>query len=232
MNFSIIIPLYNEEGNIKILCDEILREINKLDKHIFEIILVNDQSKDETLKTIIEIKNEHPKLVKVINNLENCGQSKSLLNGILASKYDDIITLDGDLQNDPSDLPNLINNYVLNSDISLIGGIRVKRKDNIIKRITSLIANNFRSALLKDNCSDTGCGLKIFNKKIFLRLPFFDGIHRFLPALFKGYDQKTLFINVNHRSRLKGLSKYGTLRRLVYGLIDTYKVYKIINKPK
>ena len=232
MNFSIIIPLYNEEGNIKILCDEILREIKKLDKHIFEIILVNDQSKDETLKTIIEIKNEHSKLVKVINNLENCGQSKSLLNGILASTYDNIITLDGDLQNDPSDLPNLIKSYVSNPDVNLIGGIRVKRKDNIIKRITSLIANNFRRALLKDNCSDTGCGLKIFNKKIFLKLPFFDGIHRFLPALYKGDDQKTLFINVNHRSRLKGLSKYGTFRRLVYGLIDTYKVYKIINKPK
>ena len=232
MHFSIIIPLYNEEGNIKILCDEILREINKLDNHHFEIVLVNDQSKDETLKTIIKIKNEHSKLVKVINNLENSGQSKSILNGILASAYDNIITLDGDLQNDPKDLPNLINNYVSNPDVNLIGGIRIKRKDNIIKRITSLIANNFRSALLKDNCSDTGCGLKIFNKKIFLKFPFFDGIHRFLPALYKGYNQKTLFINVNHRSRLKGFSKYGTFRRLVYGLIDTYKVYKIINKPK
>jgi len=232
MQFSIVIPLYNEEGNISKLFDEIIREINSIDKHLFEIILVNDHSYDNTLNNINEIKKNNSDIVRVINNLENIGQSKSILNGILASKYHNIITLDGDMQNDPKDILKLINLYISNPEISLIGGIRKKRKDNFLKRISSVIANNFRSWMLKDDCEDTGCGLKIFDKKTFLEFSFFDGIHRFLPAMFKGYNHKTLFTNVNHRPRLEGFSNYGTFWRLVNGLIDTYKVYHIIKKNK
>ena len=228
MHFSIVIPLYNEEENISFLFKEIQEQFYNLKDHVFEVILVNDCSSDNTLKIITEIKDNNLDIVKVVDNLLNSGQSKSILNGVLASKYENIITIDGDLQNDPNDIPKLIKHYVFNQDISLVGGIRAKRKDSLLKRLSSFVANKVRSRLLDDGCVDTGCGLKIFEKKIFLEFSFFNGIHRFLPALFKGYGKKLLFVDVNHRPRYKGKSNYGTISRLVNGLIDTYRVYKTI----
>ena len=115
-------------------------------------------------------------------------------------------------------------------NLKLIGGIRENRKDNYVKIISSKIANKIRQYLLNDNCKDTGCGLKIFDRNIFLLFPYFNGIHRFLPALFKGYGHKTDFINVNHRVRKYGKSKYGTIDRLFRGIRDIIKVKNIINK--
>ena len=112
--------------------------------------------------------------------------------------------------------------------MKLIGGIRRNRKDNFTKIISSKIANSIRSRILNDECIDTGCALKIFDKKIFLSFPFFDGVHRFLPALFKGYGYETLFIDVNHRKRNHGISKYGTMNRLFAGIRDIIKVKKIL----
>ena len=117
-------------------------------------------------------------------------------------------------------------------DIYLVGGIRLKRKDNLIKKISSKIANSVRSKFLNDGCVDTGCSLKVFDKNIFLNFEFFDGIHRFIPALFSGFGYKTFFINVDHRKRKYGRSKYGTLSRLINGLRDMIKVKKMINKNK
>ena len=230
MNFSIVIPLFNESENINILFKEIAKEIDFIDYHKFEIILVNDCSNDNTFEVISEIEKNNTKFVKIINNIENSGQSRSILFGVLASNYENIITLDGDMQNDPKDIKKLINVYCSDKNITLIGGIRKKRKDSYLKIFSSLIANKFRGSILKDGCSDTGCGLKIFNKNIFLAFPFFDGIHRFLPALFSGYKQNTFFIEVNHRPRFKGNSNYGTIKRLLKGLFDTYRVYNIIRK--
>ena len=122
--------------------------------------------------------------------------------------------------------------YILNNDIQLVGGIRINRQDNTIKIISSKIANYIRKMILKDNCKDTGCSLKVFNKKIFLTFPYFDGIHRFLPALFIGFGYKTFFIDVNHRKRKYGVSKYGTINRLFKGIRDLYKVKKIIKNNK
>ena len=113
-----------------------------------------------------------------------------------------------------------------------MGGIRNKRKDSYIKKISSKIANYIRSNILNDHCSDTGCSLKIFDRDSYLEFPYFDGIHRFLPALFKGYWHKTKFINVDHRMRKYGKSKYGTFKRLLKGIIDLIKVVKIIKKFK
>ena len=125
-----------------------------------------------------------------------------------------------------------LSNFFSNNDISLVGGIRLKRKDNYVKIISSILANYVRNFILKDNCTDTGCSLKVFDKHIFESFPFFDGIHRFLPALFSGYGKKTFFLNVDHRNRLYGYSKYGTVSRLIRGIRDIIKVVRIINNYK
>ena len=222
-SFSIVIPIYNESNNIKILLKEIYFFLK--DNFLFEVIIVNDGSNDES-KEIIE-KLNYENLV-LINNDKNLGQSKSLWIGIKNSKYETIITIDGDLQNDPKDIPMLIDYYKQNNDIDLVGGIRTKRKDNLIKMISSKIANTLRSFIFKDGCIDTGCSLKVFNKKVFLNFPYFNGIHRFLPSLYTGYNKKTFFLNVNHRARIAGVSKYGTFNRLYKGVIDIIRVKNII----
>ncbi len=224
--FSIVIPLYNEEHNIIPLYNEILLSLNNFKD--YEIILVDDASSDQTLKKIAKLDNNK---LKIIKNSKNKGQSYSLLKGIKNSSNQIIVTLDGDGQNDPSDIPKLLDQYLSNKNIDLIAGIRIKRKDSLIKVISSKIANHIRSKILKDNCPDTGCSLKVFNKDVFLKFPFFNGIHRFLPALFIGYGYKARYLNVNHRKRNFGISKYGTFNRLFKGMKDMIKVYNII-KPK
>jgi len=225
MIFSIIIPIYNESENISDLIFEIEKNLNFLN---YEIIIVNDCSNDKTDKILKKIKSSK---LKIINLLKRSGQSFAILTGIKNSKSSTIVTIDGDGQNDPKDISKLFNIYN-DFNYSLVGGIRVLRKDNIIKKTSSSIANKFRMFVLKDECLDTGCGLKIFDKNIFMSFEFFDGIHRFLPALFKGYGYNTFFIPVNHRPRIKGISKYGTFKRLIYGLKDIIYVKKILTSYK
>ena len=126
----------------------------------------------------------------------------------------------------------MLSMYLSNPSVKLLGGIRAKRKDNFIKILSSKIANNIRSFLLNDNCLDTGCALKIFDKHIFLEFPYFNGLHRFLPALFKGFGYKTVFFTVDHRLRKHGKSNYGTFKRLLAGIRDIIKVALIIKKHK
>ena len=226
---TILIPAYNEEKTIK-------ESLTRLSKFSFfqKAIVINDSSNDKTEEIL---KSSYFSDCQIIRHKKNKGQSESIRTGILLSKYNSIITLDGDLQNDPSDIPKLIDIYQ-NKEINydLVGGVRKKRMDNLIKKISSLFANYVRKFILNDDCNDTGCGLKIFTKRIFLEFPFFNGIHRFLPALFKGYGYNTIFINVNHRKRNYGVSKYGTIsffnKSFLYGIIDIIKVKKIINKQK
>ncbi len=221
--FSIVIPLFNESKNIIPLIKEIKDSLSSFSN--YEIILVDDASTDDTLQSIQKINNDN---LKILNNFSNKGQSFSIHKGIYNSTNDIIVTLDGDGQNDPIDIPKLLDLYLTYDDIKLVGGKRYKRQDNLIKIISSKIANYIRSRILKDNCDDTGCSLKVFDKNIFLNFPYFNGIHRFLPALYKGYGHKTLFHNVNHRKRKYGLSKYGTISRLLSGIRDIIKVYRII----
>ena len=231
MNFSIVIPVFNEAGNIGKLLNEINFILKKDKKLKFELLIVNDASTDDTLKEINNyLKTQNN--VSVLNNYTNLGQSYSITQGIKNSKYETIVTIDGDGQNNPKDIPILLNRYFLDKDLYLVGGIRNKRQDNHIKILSSKIANNFRQLILNDNCPDTGCSLKVFDKNTYLKFPYFNGIHRFLPALFKGYNKKTFFINVDHRKRVAGKSNYGTFKRLFYGLIDVFKVLSIINKFK
>lgn len=224
MNFSIVIPVYNEKKNIGILIKEITEYIDE--KFKYEIIIVDDCSDDGSKETLSKLSKEEN--LNVIFHNKNMGQSFSILTGIKRASYKNILTIDGDLQNDPRDINMLLYNYFENG-YDLVSGIRKKRKDSYIKIISSVLANYIRSLILKDNCKDTGCSLKIFSKEIFLNFPFFNGIHRFLPALYKGYNKNIYFVNVNHRYRVHGKSKYGTIDRLIRGIYDTIKVYKIIN---
>lgn len=226
---SIIIPIYNESKNIIQLLNEIKNTLNK-ENIVFEIIIVNDFSFDESVKIIKEYikKNIGQLNLKLISNSKNQGQSYSIREGIKISTYDTIVTIDGDGQNNPKDINKLAQFYFLNENISLVGGLRKNRQDIFIKKISSKIANYIRKNILDDDCNDTGCSLKIFDKKIFIKFPFFSGMHRFIPALFKGYGCKTHFINVDHRKRLKGVSKYGTFDRLFRGIRDLFIVIKII----
>lgn len=227
--FSIVIPIYNEKNNIFDLLDEIKKSLNNND-YEYEIIIVDDYSSDLTDYDIKQLNNQQN--CTLIRNTINIGQSHSLFEGIKKSKFQTIVTIDGDGQNDPKDIILLLNKYFSDQELYLVGGIRNNRKDSLIKIISSKIANFVRDLILKDGCKDTGCALKVFNKEAFLSFPFFDGIHRFLPALFKGYSKKTFFLNVNHRQRKFGKSKYGTLIRLFKGINDLIKVLKIINTYK
>ena len=223
-NISVVIPLYNETYNIEPLYKEIIKSLNSI--IIFEIIYVDDGSNDNSHLILDNLKKE--KFVKVIKHNRNLGQSFSLLSGIKEAKYETIVTLDGDGQNIPGDIIKLIEVYFASKNLCLVGGIREYRKDSNLKIISSKIANFVRSSILQDKCADTGCGLKVFNKEKFLSLPFFDGIHRFLPALFRGFGYNISFVQVGHRPRIHGISKYGTLKRLFICIIDIIRVLKII----
>jgi dolichol-phosphate mannosyltransferase len=227
--FSIVIPSYNEGKNIISLYEEIKLSLKD---YSYEIIFINDASTDNSNFFFESIRGD--KIVRILNQPSNSGQSACLYFGIKNANHKIIVTMDGDCQNDPKDIINLLSNYQknLHNNIHLVGGIRNKRKDNFIKIFSSKIANVVRSSILKDNCPDTGCGLKVFTRDFFLKLPYFNGMHRFLPALFLGLNSKTLFINVNHRQRLKGKSKYGTINRLFFGIMDIFKVIKIIKNLK
>ncbi len=225
--FSIIIPIYNESENIEDLIYEIFDSIENY--KIFEIMIINDGSTDNITPLINKMSKNYQNITFIDRKI-NKGQSYSIWEGISKSKYNTIVTIDGDGQNSPSDISKLLNEYFEDKDLSLIGGVRFKRKDTRIKIISSYVANKVRSLILKDDCIDTGCSLKVFDKIIFLNFPFFNGIHRFLPALFKGYGYKSKFINVNHRSRVNGVSKYGTVDRLFRGIFDIFKVIRIIRK--
>ena len=223
LSISIVIPIFNEKDNIENLLEEIVFCTKNFNT---EIVLIDDGSTDNTLNIINILANKYDNiLVKHFDT--NKGQSLAIYEGVKISKNNIIVTLDADGQNDPRDIAELLSIYN-KKKYKLVGGIRNKRKDKFIKIISSKIANYVRKKILKDNCDDTGCSLKVFDRDIFLNFTYFDVIHRFLPALFSGYGHKTFFINVNHRARYFGKSKYGTYKRLIKGIIGIVKVYSII----
>ena len=215
---SIIIPVYNEQDNIINLIEEIRTTLkNKIN---YEIIVVNDGSDDNTLKVLKAIR----KSIIVINHKNNYGQSIGLRTGIMHAKNEYIITLDGDGQNDPIDIFKLIKYFDEKIDFMMVVGNRVNRIDTRARRIASRVAFQIRKLLLNDNTPDTGCALKLFRKKDFLQLPFFNHIHRFLPFLFNTFKGKIVSIPVNHRPRGSGISKYSNFQRFLVGINDLYGV--------
>lgn len=224
MDLSIVVPVHNEADNIVSLIDEIEHSLNN---HCdYEIIYIDDGSTDDTLSILTTSKNEHPRL-RVLSHLGCFGQSAAILTGVRVAKADWVATLDGDGQNDPADIPRLYDlciKHASDSSVQMVAGQRKKRRDNWLKRISSRIANKVRGSLLKDNITDTGCGLKIVSRSVFLNLPFFDHIHRFLPAMIKRNDGDVITIDVNHRPRTRGKSKYGLHNRLWVGIVDIFGV--------
>lgn len=225
---SVVVPVHNEADNIAPLIQEIEDALNNF--VAFEIVYVNDGSNDDTAIRLSQSRLKHKNL-RVITHAQSCGQSTALRTGIKLAKGDWIATLDGDGQNDPADIKKLIT--ALEVDADLIGGNRRHaRRDTWIKRISSIIANNIRSKLLNDSTPDTGCGLKLFKREVYLDLPYFDHMHRFLPALVQRRGGRVISIPVNHRARAHGQSKYGTIDRLLVGIVDLMGMLWLIRRSK
>jgi len=225
---SVVVPVRNEEDNIAPLIAEIRAALDGVVE--FEIIYVNDGSTDATSQRLAEIRKTCPQL-RVIRHEKSCGQSTAVRTGVKAAKGDWIATLDGDGQNDPADIPKLL--AALEPGVELVGGNRRHaRRDTWVKRISSVIANGVRSRMLKDSTPDTGCGLKLFSREVFLDLPYFDHMHRFLPALVIRRGGRVVSVPVNHRSRERGVSNYGTLDRLMVGIVDLFGVMWLQHRAK
>jgi dolichol-phosphate mannosyltransferase len=231
MELSVVIPVFNECENIGPLLDEVSRAIHP-GVH-YEIIVVDDGSTDTTAESLAKLRVENPRL-RIIRHHINRGQSAALVTGVAAARASWVVTLDGDGQNDPQDIGRLLTvcdqDGFLRPD-RLITGLRRQRNDNFIRRVSSRIANAVRAGLLHDDCPDTGCGLKLFPREVFLALPRFDHMHRFLPALFRGNGCRVIAVDVNHRPRLRGVSKYGVFDRLWVGIVDILGVMWLQRRP-
>jgi glycosyltransferase involved in cell wall biosynthesis len=213
----VVVPVFDEEGAAPTLAREIAQAFAG---RRFEIIFVDDASRDGTLGALSALKTEIPQL-RLLRHRRNAGQSRAIRSGVLAARGAVIVTLDGDGQNDPADGPGLADALIAGPpDLALVGGERVRRRDSAAKKLASKIGNGVRKRLLRDTANDTGCGLKAFRREAFLRLPYFDHIHRYLPALMLREGYRTAFAPVNHRHRQAGRSKYTNLGRLWASVSD------------
>lgn len=216
-DISVVVPVFDEEANVGPLAREIAAAFAGRN---YEMIFVNDRSRDGTLAALQALKAEIPQL-RVLSHATNSGQSRSVRTGVLAARGAVVVTLDGDGQNPPADAPALIDALLAGPpELALVGGEREKRQDTAAKRIASRWANGIRKRLLQDEANDTGCGLKAFRREAFLRLPYFDHIHRYLPALMLREGYQVAFRRVGHRPRGSGVSKYTNLGRLWASLSD------------
>jgi dolichol-phosphate mannosyltransferase len=208
---SVVVPVFDEEGAAPALAREIAAAFAGRD---FELIFVDDASRDGTAAALASLQGEIPQL-RLLAHARNAGQSRAVRSGVMAARAPIVVTLDGDGQNDPADAPRLVDRLAAGPPaLALVGGVRVKRQDSMAKKLASRFANGVRQRLLNDAAADTGCGLKAMRREAFLRLPYFDHLHRFLPALMirEGYD--VAFEPVGHRQRQTGRSKYTNLGRL------------------
>src|SRR5579872_4238239 len=213
---SVVVPVKDEAGNVGPLAREIAAAL-KAEAH--EIIFVDDGSIDATAAELRALKGEIPAL-RVLRHARNLGQSRSIRTGVTAARGAIVVTLDGDGQNDPADMPKVL--ALLRSDpgLVMVSGVRVKRRDKASRRLASRLGNGLRNALLGDGASDTGCGLKAFHRDTFLGLPYFDHMHRFLIALTQREGGRVGYAPVNHRPRLQGASKYTNFGRLLVSVHD------------
>jgi glycosyltransferase involved in cell wall biosynthesis len=223
IEFSVVVPVRDEAGNAANLAREIA---SVLDGRSYEMIFVDDASRDDTLAELAAARAELPAL-RLIAHRKNSGQSRAVRTGVLAARAPLIGTLDGDGQNDPADLPRLLARLTradAPADLGMVAGKRLKRQDNWSKRMASRIANNIRKAALKDGADDSGSGVKVFKREAFLLLPYFDHMHRFMAALMLREGYAVEFLEVNHRQRSAGRSKYTNLGRLAANMTDLFGV--------
>jgi dolichol-phosphate mannosyltransferase len=227
---SVVVPVFNERDNVKPLVDEIVAALRG--RHDFEIVYVDDNSKDDSLAVLQALKAQVPEL-RVLHHVSQSGQSTAVRTGVKAARGTWIATLDGDGQNDPADIPKLIAaRDAGEAGVKLYAGWRVDRKDTGSKRWASKFANAIRSRLLRDSTPDTGCGIKLFERDAFLDLPYFDHMHRYLPALMQRAGWRTVSVPVNHRPRGAGVSKYNNLNRALVGIADLRGVAWLIRRSR
>ena len=216
---SVVVPLNDERPNVRPLLEEITAVLSELD---YEVIAVDDGSTDGTLAELRRVAAEVGR-VRVLRHEEQCGQSTALYTGIRAAGSELVATLDGDLQNDPHDVFTLLEHYFADPNresLGLLIGHRVQRRDSRTRQLASRFANGLRSRVLHDETPDTGCGIKVLRRSVFLDLPYFDHMHRFLPALTRRAGYRVLSVPVHHRPRIHAKAHYGTWDRAWVGVID------------
>ncbi len=227
---SVVVPVRNEAGNIALLVAEIAKALQGL--WPFEIVYVNDGSTDGTDAELKRLMALHPFLRRV-RHAQSCGQSSAVRTGVRAARGGMVATIDGDGQNDPAFIPAMLKALEAGAPhVGLIAGQRVGRKSGGFKKIQSRIANGVRGFVLRDGTRDTGCGLKAFRRDVFLNLPYFDGLHRFLPALVRRDGYAIGYIDVVDRPRASGVSNYGLWDRLWVGILDLTGVWWLIRRKK
>jgi len=227
---SVVVPVFNERDNVGALLREIVAALRgKVD---FEAVFVDDDSKDDTLAQLQSLKAEVPEL-RVLHHVKQSGQSTAIRTGVKHARGAWIATLDGDGQNDPADIPKLLAaRETADRGIRLFAGWRVNRRDSGSKRWASKWANAIRARMLRDDTPDTGCGIKLFERNAFLDLPYFDHMHRYLPALVRRAGYESVSVPVNHRARTTGVSKYNNLGRALVGIRDLRGVSWLIKRSK
>ncbi len=219
IDVSVVTPMYNEAGAAAALLQEIAAAMAG---RRFEILAVDDASTDATFDVLTKAKQDIPAL-RALRHRSNAGQSRAVRTGVIAARGGIIATLDGDGQNNPADLPQLIDALSAadaSPTLMMAAGERQKRQDSQAKKLASRMANSIRSSLLKDGAADTGCGLKVFRRDAYLRLPYFDHSHRYLPAMMRREGYEVAFLPVSHRPRVHGASKYTNLGRLAVAIRD------------
>lgn len=231
LEFSVVVPVHNEAGNVEQLITEIARA---LDGRAFEMVFVDDASTDETRAQLVALKSRFP-MLRVLGHRKNAGQSRAIRSGILAARAPVVGTLDGDGQNDPADLPDLYRQLTRADaphDLKMVMGRRGSRKDTAWKRFGSRFANNIRKRMLKDDCDDSGCGIKVMDRAAYIQLPYFDHMHRYMPALMRADGHGVEFQEVNHRPRGQGRSNYTNFGRLRDALSDLRGVMWLIRRRR
>lgn len=231
VEFSVCVPMHNEAGNAEALVSEIAAA---LDGRAYEMIMVDDASTDETRTVLVELKAKFPAL-RVVSHRGNAGQSRAIRTGVQHARGAVIGTLDGDGQNDPADLPDLyraLTRADAPEGLKMVMGRRAKRQDSAWKKFGSRFANNIRKRMLKDDCDDSGCGIKVMTREAYLSLPYFDHMHRYMPALMNAEGYKVEFMDVNHRERGAGQSKYTNFGRLWAAVSDLRGVTWLIRRRR
>jgi dolichol-phosphate mannosyltransferase len=224
---SIVVPVRNEAGNIAPLVSEITAAL----RDEFEIIYVNDGSTDGTEAELRALMANRPYL-RQIKHAKSCGQSAAVRTGVAHARAPVVVTLDGDGQNNPAFIPEFLRVLATSPRIGLVAGQRVGRKDTGFKKFQSRIANSVRSTVLRDGTRDTGCGLKAFRRDVFMALPYFDSLHRFLPALMRREGYVIGYVDVTDRPRGAGVSNYGMWDRLWVGILDLAGVWWLIRRKR
>lgn len=229
---SIVIPSLNEAENIDPLVTEIMGAAGQFP--LLEIIYVNDGSTDDTLEVLKNLRQRTPQ-IRILNHDRRSGQSAAMMTGARAARGDLIVTMDGDGQNNPSDIPKLYNAFLNrnnNNNLGMVAGQRVNRQDTWSKKISSRMANKIRAFLLNDGVRDTGCSLKLIRRDVYVRLPHFTHMHRYLPALVKREGFEIALVDVSHRPRTRGISKYNNLQRALVGITDLLGVMWLQRRAK